>query len=866
LFDLFPPANSLSFPFTSFLGFWWGRNEILVRLYVVTLSEHSKTLPDKMMTASSTIAISAKAECEAETSLEISNLNTPSSVEMAASKRTSTDNSGEPSTLNPSKEQQQQQQENDDDVSFSEEESKENNSIRKRLGCGRMENDMIESSDEEDDDEDDEQLGRRKLFFTSPRLMEPDESLFPVNHSPYKNSHQRWQLVSDQAGSHRQDGTVLMIGRKITPMALRIGITQQAAKRVRSLNLWLDHHKDTLPEWLDVIGAVFGNLEHLTLTEDVFPGEDEMAVSARMRRLYVLYRLPYLKSIDEMVVTGEERRMARPNERDPNGDRVVRKALSSLLDNDDDDDDDGHEGHTCNYPAKQDGHQIGRLLQRQPTHEPLQIQQQHLAHEMPVEIIHDKFSHDVVNDGVYGDENDILGQIPSIPATMSNLSTRTAKEVGVEINQELAAKFAELNRITTATTATTSSETTGPDFDDILDDELAGEAMLSDLAASSEEFVGSRSHFSESLSKSLSGEGEANNDDLPLVSVTSHETNSTHHGDAVEVDLAGIFKLGKGVDRDYLIEVPSQDVDGVSPVNGVASHLLDTVESGIELVSVASTDLEWTAACGVLSFRSDRTCAPRLRMPFARNRKVIAAEEALAAIRQAKINVRNKRRESQSDSGKHCTPVERNDTSNTPQVGCCSFGSSQAKFFPNHVTTTQSNNSNHDNSSLLSANQQLPPSKSLSSPFPMQFRERQKTPHNTNLVVQTSESTDSGKSRISLDDTKETISSPLHAINSVSSSSPRSREQKKILRAGKGDLPPPCPTGSRRKVPVPTCHTRKSKRKHRNLKSSKENARSTSVMDLEDEDDEEEEVEEDGTLLFTDSGNDEDSLSYSEAP
>jgi hypothetical protein len=86
----------------------------------------------------------------------------------------------------------------------------------------------------------------------------------------------------------------------------------------------------------------------------------------------------------------------------------------------------------------------------------------------------------------------------------------------------------------------------------------------------------------------------------------------------------------------------------------------------------------------------------------------------------------------------------------------------------------------------------------------------------------------------------ETISSPIQAINSVSSTSPRSRDPKKP-RAGKGDLPPPCPAGTRRRVPVPPCsQTRKSKRRQRQLKASKENARSTSVMDLEDEEDEEE--------------------------
>lgn len=713
--------------------------------------------------------------------------------------------------------------------------------IRKRLGCQRVEDDMITSSDEEEEEED--EVIRRKLFFTSPRLMEPDENLFPKDHSPYKNSHQRWQLVSDQAGEHRQDGTVLMIGRKMTPMALRIGMTQQAAKRVRSLNLWLDHDKDILPEWLDVIASVFANLEHLTLTEDVFPGEDEMAVSARMRRLYVLYRLPYLKSIDDMIVTEEERRMARPNETDPNGSQVIRKAWSSLLDEDE----------PRYYDDAQDENNV-------PIGDMPQTLLQHLAHEMPVEIIHDRFSHGVVNDGVYGDENDSLGQIPRIPATMSNLSTQTAKEVGVEINQELAAKFAELNRITTATTATTMSDEPGLDFDGFFD-ELAGEAMLSDLAASSEELGGPESQYSRSLSQSLSGEGDEENIDVQLAAVASQETSLTNHGDAVEVDLTGKIKQrGLAGSSDVSIEVPQVKHVSDQRSKGVRSHVLDTDENSIELVSVASTDMEWTAACGVLSFRSDRTCAPRLMMPFSRNRKAIAAEQAVAAIRQAKVNVRNKQREKESEAGKRCTPVARNDTVPTPQVGCCTFGSSNGKFFPEHKFQS---NPPQETASSMSANKQLPPSKSLSSPFPMQFRERQITPPRTNLVVQTSESTDSGKSRSSADDTKETISSPLQAINSVSSSSPRSRELKK-LRASKGDLPPPCPTASRRKVPVPPVRTRKSKRKHRNnMKASKENARSTSVMDLEDDDEEEDDISQ--TSESTDSGDDGDSLAYSEA-
>jgi hypothetical protein len=709
---------------------------------------------------------------------------------------------------------------------------KVNSPVRKRLGCRRADDDLITSDDNEEEEE--EKTLRRKLFFTSPRLMEPDESLFPVNHSPYKKSEERWKQISEQAGSHRQDGSVITIGRKITPMALRIGMTKQAAGRVRALNLWLDHDKDTLPEWLDVIANTFVNLEHLTLTEDVFPGEDETAVSARMRRLYVLYRLPYLKSIDDQIVSPEERRLARPNESDPNGDKVIHSQWSSLLEN---------SSHSRNEANEDDNDDSSDDSPIAPT------QQQRLAHEMPVEIIHDKFSHGVVNDGHYGDESDALAQIPRIPAipsTMSIFSTRTAKEVGVEINRELAQKFAELNR---DPTATTMSESTGLDIDEILEDELAGVAMLSDLAASSEEVEASENRDRDDLSTSVSGD---DSDELfPIASSESKESGASVSNlkNVVELDVP---------DMGNYCAPTVENLEGSK--KGVRSQVIDTEHNSIELVSVASTDLEWTAACGVLTFRSDRSCAPRLRMPFSRNRNVLAADAdaAVRAIRQAKVNLRNKQREKEGAIKKTCTPVSRNDNVATPEVGCCTVGTAQkAKFFPDKGAT--------NTASFISANKQLPPSKSLSSPFPMQFRERQQTPPRTQLVVKTSESTDSAKSRESGESHRshemETISSPLQAASSFSSSSSRSREQKK-LKAAKGDLPPPCPTGSsRRKVPLAPSQTRKSKRRQRQITASKENARSTSVMDLEEE---EEDEFIDDEILLSRSSDDEESLQIRE--
>jgi hypothetical protein len=242
-------------------------------------------------------------------------------------------------------------------------------------------------------------------------------------------------------------------------------------------------------------------------------------------------------------------------------------------------------------------------------------------------------------------------------------------------------------------------------------------------------------------------------------------------------------------------------------------------------------------------------------MPFcsSRNRKAIAADDAVRAIRQAKVNLRNKQREKEQKNGKPCPPVPRNATTvTTPQARCCNLmtdGSSNSMFFPGKGASG-AKNQNRENLCSISANKQLPPSKSLSSPFPMQFRERQKNPPKPQLVVKTTQSTDSIKSSASSsDDNKpnemETISSPLQAIRSISSSPKNAEQNNKLKSACKGDLPPPCP-GSRRKVPVTTssAKVRKSKRKIQQMKASKENARSTSVLDL-DDDDEEDETDDD---------------------
>jgi hypothetical protein len=159
----------------------------------------------------------------------------------------------------------------------------------------------------------------------------------------------------------------------MTPAALRSGMPLQAAARVLSLHLELDERDDRLPAWLDVITTVYFNLQHLYLgrasTTDVYIDRNDGSqdnlqesqtasspkISNRMRRLYILYRLPDLLSIDGITVTAQERLLARPN--DPNGARVKREEWveSSLLDRTamDDEDDETH-GRGDHYGARMD--------------------------------------------------------------------------------------------------------------------------------------------------------------------------------------------------------------------------------------------------------------------------------------------------------------------------------------------------------------------------------------------------------------------------------------------------------------------------------------------------------------------------------
>ena len=159
---------------------------------------------------------------------------------------------------------------------------------------------------------------KKKPFFVSPRYNLDDETFFPSSHRRlFYKTEIRWERISEQAGNHRNDGSVLTINRTLSPISFKYGMMRQAALRVRCLNLYLDCKEGDmhLPEWMDVISTLLVNLNNITLKSSSKPSfainDDgkERAISKRMQRLYILYRMPTLKSIDNVQITSEEREM-----------------------------------------------------------------------------------------------------------------------------------------------------------------------------------------------------------------------------------------------------------------------------------------------------------------------------------------------------------------------------------------------------------------------------------------------------------------------------------------------------------------------------------------------------------------------------
>lgn len=159
---------------------------------------------------------------------------------------------------------------------------------------------------------------RKPLVFQSPRLQYTDEQLFPTAKA-LSSPQERWEYMRSLAGPHQQDGKTLRLSMPMTPRALPLGMPQYAASRVKELHLPPRTGRHRLPQWMDAVQTTFRRLQHLYM----HPAADESDYSKRLRRLYVLYRLPGLQSIDGQDVTETERRLARPLT--PNGQKVSRQ-------------------------------------------------------------------------------------------------------------------------------------------------------------------------------------------------------------------------------------------------------------------------------------------------------------------------------------------------------------------------------------------------------------------------------------------------------------------------------------------------------------------------------------------------------------
>ncbi len=682
----------------------------------------------------------------------------------------------------------------------------------------RTEFDDKNSEDNEDEEEDewgiiDDPVFEQRIY-DSPRLFTDDNEIFPSKDTRAflcKDDRQRWEQISIQAGPHRVDGSSLMIRRTMSPLAIKYGmVAQYAASRVRMICLWLDHKEDILPQWLDIIATLFTNLEHFSILQDTFEGEEEIEVSARMRRLYVLYRLPDLKSIDGTPVTRAERAMARPSS--PNGERVPRndwvdkKSKSSLLDDDDEDEDDDY----------MDG--------------------------------------SVANESI-------------------------GNETATELRVDLAQLTAKISTVQDSTNNDIHDHRHNQSMDD--DESLDGEKIVDLINAVTLSHSGEEREDLCSNSRDESDQHSIR----PAPAYSQHSRSGALHevATADTIDTAPIRTVFSSCKRKS-ISAPSRtsktreqsDVHNVkssrtSQVQRTVLSQSNTIDT-LELVSVVSSHHEWTAACGVLSFhRSDHSCAPRLRLNFCGrgNRKRITE------------NNNESNNESSRPINKHISRAQMKPKGNTtfttsaPLLQLRSrtpsargpFDDKASNDFgtrsPLHDRYTNTsldqsmlNTEENVDTSAATENQKLPPSKSLSSPFPMQFRERTSSLRistaETELTVNKPElnifpSSPRARGSVPMD----TITQPITLTMLGTTSPPRKKSVANCRKAMgismKHGLPPPCPGTVRRKVvaasllqrvpdPREQKEARRARRMERRKRAFQETARSTSVLDDLDDD------------------------------
>ncbi len=689
--------------------------------------------------------------------------------------------------------------------------------VRKGLGCRRSRKDMLSPEDQKKIEADIETqqhhcMGRgqaprkpirpvgelkprRRLIFTSPRVKISDEDLFPSDDSLFREPSDRWQQISEQAGSHRQDGLVMNIGRRPSNAILfRMGMTKCAALRVRSINLWVDHEKDTLLDWLQMIAEVFVNLEHMTLTEDLFPGEDDMAVSARMRRLYVLSVLPNLKSIDEMVVTREERKMADPDA--SHHQRTTTSIDSTTLIDD---------------PS--------------------------------------------LTNSVEEDDS----RIAPMPVSISIDSIRSSRACGIEV-EFLPEKCWDVKQTETETTAsispTSNSETTIT------------------ATGSDDHFVFEHEETSKGTPIFTDGINESVEPEIDGISVNSDIDKDEGGGEVLKQIKPSIEKDNNQIPRSGYAHTGRMENHPKYSASSNSTHASDNLRNkvtqtkvralhndsnkGIELVPVASIDLGWSGTSDDSSSEQKKPSAPVLQLPL--------SETPREQIRKYQDSTKSSRNQGRLNA---CTPVQRqsNMTVTTPNVGCCLIlrndESALSQFsFPKSnrpIVKTKTFSLDQSGDFRPSANQKLPPSKSLSSPFPMQFRDRQKPPYMATSCHKVSatasqtaqtlfDSTNYGSK--GFDSKRAHYLSGRNEIEVVVGPSPSAKSSKSSLGNAtclpktiqKGGLPPPCPASQTVCKKAPYRQVQKRNSRHGSRENSndilREAARAISVMDLEDDEEE----------------------------
>jgi len=122
------------------------------------------------------------------------------------------------------------------------------------------------------------------------------------------------------------------------------------------------------------------------------------------------------------------------------------------------------------------------------------------------------------------------------------------------------------------------------------------------------------------------------------------------------------------------------------PQQLLTNRMVENKKDNVDAESFTSSHIEWTAACGVLAFRSDNVCAPDIRLPFCgTGAKAICDEENKRLRAQAKKALQRKN----NHGSLGCTPVQRHMANGriTRIQGVQDGARCKTKFFPSETTS-----------------------------------------------------------------------------------------------------------------------------------------------------------------------------------